>query len=87
MTTRCDELRSIADGLERGSGLRDTLKRIMDRYPDATAAEIADALRPVEKQAEDTSNGQGNSHSRVSGSPHPDEGQRWCRSSMVKACE
>jgi hypothetical protein len=54
MTDRRDDLKRIlAEGMEREAGLKNTLRRVMDRYPDATAAEIADALRPVTEQARD----------------------------------
>ncbi|WP_114944627.1 hypothetical protein [Microvirga calopogonii] len=54
MTDRHDDLKRIlAEGMEREAGLTNTLRRVMDRYPDATAAEIADAMRPVNEEASD----------------------------------
>ena len=54
MIDRHDDLKRIlSEGMEREAGLKNTLKRVMDRYPDATAAEIADALRPVTEEAGD----------------------------------
>ena len=54
MTDRHDDLKRIlAEGMEGKAGLKNTLRRVMDRYPDATAAEIADAMRPVNDEASD----------------------------------
>ncbi|WP_262267432.1 hypothetical protein [Microvirga yunnanensis] len=54
MTDRYDDLKRIlAEGMEREAGLTNTLRQVMDRYPDATAAEIAEALRPLKEEARD----------------------------------
>jgi hypothetical protein len=48
LLTRRGEIERIsAEAVQLGCSVRGTLKRITERYPDATAAEIADALRIV----------------------------------------
>jgi hypothetical protein len=70
MTDRHDDLKRIlAEGMEREAGLKNTLRQVMDRYPDATAAEIADAMRPVNKEASDTGRPSGRYAKPYNGSP------------------
>jgi hypothetical protein len=76
MTDRHDDLKRIlAEGIEREAGLKNTLRRVMDRYPDATAAEIADAMRPVREEARDAERPGGPS-AKQPPSAHRDDGQR-----------
>ncbi len=54
MTVRHDELKHIiVEGMAKEVALMRILKCIVDRYPDATAVEIADALRLVDEKQRD----------------------------------
>ena len=70
MSDRHDDLKRIlAEGIERGEGFTVTLKRVRGRYPDSMAAEIADAMRPVNKEASDTGRPSGRYAKPYNGSP------------------
>jgi len=62
MIAQRDKLRRmLAECLEREVGLKNTLRRVIDHYSDATAAETADALRPVNEEPWNTARPSGTS--------------------------